>query len=335
MFYFISLLICICVVGLVVYMYLKTSRLEEDLSREQIRNTQHLATIESLEGEKTSFRNQIVILEDHAKSLSKYEGIYDVEQQIKILNDENQRLAQNTVEQAKLQSSEIIEQARLSADSINKIASETIEEANRQKRFLESEGQRKLHEAETQVTKIVGEAYEDYKELRDLKKSLTAIQNTIDGYGDSYIVPSHSFIDVLADQYGYTEYAKELKKIRKEIRELSAKGMAASCDYVEQSRKDTAVRFVTDAFNGKVDSILSEVSDENYGVLSQRVVDSFNLVNLNGKAFRNAVITKSYLDLRITELRLSSTIQHLKSEEREEQKRIREQIREEERARRE
>ncbi|NRX08095.1 hypothetical protein DFH81_005449 [Clostridium beijerinckii] len=36
-------------------------------------------------------------------------------------------------------------------------------------------------------------------------------------------------------------------------------GLAAKCDYVENNRKTTAINFVTDAFNGKVDTILSTV----------------------------------------------------------------------------
>jgi hypothetical protein len=103
---------------------------------------------------------------------------------------------------------------------------------------------------------------------------------------------------------------------------------------VESARRGTAIRFVTDAFNGKIDSILSELTETNFGILEQKIKDSYRLVNLNGSAFRKAVIKKEYLDLRLKELRLAATIQKLKQDEKDEQKRIREQIREEEKARR-
>jgi hypothetical protein len=58
-------------------------------------------------------------------------------------------------------------------------------------------------------------------------------------------------------------------------------------------------------------------------------------VNLNGKAFRDARILPAYLDARLAELKWAVIAQELKEKEREEQRRIKEQMREEERARRE
>lgn len=90
-----------------------------------------------------------------------------------------------------------------------------------------------------------------------------------------------------------------------------------------------------DAFNGKVDSILSRVKHDNHGQLEQEIRDAFTLVNYNGKAFRDARITDEYLLARLAELRWAATAQQMKLDEREEQRRIREQIREEEKARKE
>ena len=62
-------------------------------------------------------------------------------------------------------------------------------------------------------------------------------------------------------------------------------GTAAHCEYVEANRRDTAINFVIDAFNGKVDSILSRVRYDNAGTLEQEIRDAFTLVNFNGRAF--------------------------------------------------
>lgn len=62
-------------------------------------------------------------------------------------------------------------------------------------------------------------------------------------------------------------------------------------------------RFVVDAFNGKVDSILSKVKDDNAGTLEKAIRDAFTLVNFNGGAFRNARILESYLESRLMDLR--------------------------------
>jgi hypothetical protein len=91
---------------------------------------------------------------------------------------------------------------------------------------------------------------------------------------------------------------------------------------------------VIDAFNGRVDAILSRVKHNNFGTLEQEVRDAFSLVNLNGEAFRNARVQASYSDARIAELRWAVILQELKLKEREEQRRIQEQIREEEKAKR-
>jgi hypothetical protein len=112
-------------------------------------------------------------------------------------------------------------------------------------------------------------------------------------------------------------------------------GTAATCDYVEENRRETAVRFVVDAFNGKVDSILSRTKHDNVGTLTQEIRDAFTLVNHNGAAFRNARVVDTYLDARLTELRWAAIAQELKLRDREEQRRIKEQIREEEKAQRE
>ncbi|OAV75075.1 T5orf172 domain protein [Bacteroidales bacterium Barb7] len=112
-------------------------------------------------------------------------------------------------------------------------------------------------------------------------------------------------------------------------------GVAARCDYVEPNRKETAISFVLDAFNGKVDSILSKVKKDNYGTLEQMIKDAYQLVNNNGKAFRNAIVTTEYLSARVNELTWAVLTQELKWNEQEEQRRIKEQIREEEKARKE
>jgi hypothetical protein len=110
---------------------------------------------------------------------------------------------------------------------------------------------------------------------------------------------------------------------------------AATCEYVEINRRTTAIRFVIDAFNGKVDSILSRVKHDNAGTLEQEIRDAFTLVNYNGTAFRDARIRPEYLDARLVELKWAVIVQQLRQDEKEEQQRIKEQIREEEKARRE
>ncbi|MEM5299904.1 hypothetical protein VSR82_37245 [Burkholderia sp. JPY481] len=37
------------------------------------------------------------------------------------------------------------------------------------------------------------------------------MKNVVEGYGDSYMVPSHSLLDDLSETYSHTEAGKQLK----------------------------------------------------------------------------------------------------------------------------
>lgn len=190
-------------------------------------------------------------------------------------------------------------------------------------------------DAEEQAKEIAGEAYEVKRNLSLYERTLKAVKNQLDGYGDEYIVPTHSLLDDLADEFGHAEAGRELKATRDRVKAMVKNDEAAMCDYVEANRRLTAVRFVVDAFNGKVDSILSTAKHDNFGKLSQQIKDAFLIVNSNGEAFRSARITDQYLAARLDELKWAVIAHELKKKEQEEQRLIKERIREEEKARRE
>ena len=69
--------------------------------------------------------------------------------------------------------------------------------------------------------------------------------------------------------------------------------------------------------------------------LESEIRDSFGLVNLNCEKFQLTPVSSEYLRLKIQELHLVASLDELKALAREEQRRIREQMREEERVRKE
>lgn len=233
----------------------------------------------------------------------------------------------------------ILEKAESDAIEIRKSSKEEIEllKKTAQKSLQEADVKAVaiINEAREQADKIAGDAYKAMKNAEGLEKTAAAMKNIIEGYGDRYIIPSTSLIDHLADDFSHTDAGTQLKKFRDLTRVMVKNGSAAECDYVEAHRKGTAIDFVLDAFNGKVDSILSGVKAENYGTLAQKIQDSFHTVNHNGSAFRNARITERYLSNRLEELKWACTVQALKDKLKEEQRQIREQMREEEKAARE
>lgn len=222
--------------------------------------------------------------------------------------------------------------ARLKAkerlDTANSKADELISNAN-------DNAMKIIADAEIRAKEIAGSAYEAKEFAETYQAVAKSMKNKIEGYGDEWIVPNRSVLDELAENYDFSDAGKELQKARELTKSLIKTSKAASCEYVEPNRRNTAIKFVLDAFNGKVDSTLSKIKHNNYGKLSQEIKDAFELVNFNGSAFRSAKITDIYLQARLNELKWGVAVNEIMLEEREEQRRIKEQLREEEKARRE
>lgn len=223
------------------------------------------------------------------------------------------------------------EDRRKAADQAKKLverANQTLDQATR-------EAGRLVAEAEKRAEGIAGDAYIALRDKAALESAVSALWNVANGYGDRYVVPTHSILDDLSEDFGHADAGVALKAARDRTRRMVEQAQASACNYVEQDRRERANRFVVDAFNGRVDAILSRVRHDNYGTLEQEIRDAFSLVNLNGIAFRDARVLPAYLDARLEELKWAVAVYELRVKEREEQRRIKEQIREEEKARKE
>lgn len=296
-------------------------------------------------------------LEGRAAQLWQYEELHsavlDAEKTIKTADS----IANNTVNEAQHKASSIVleanNQARLIINNANSEAvaitkdardsrlkaKERLDNANSRADELISNANdnamKIIADAETRAKEIAGSAYEAKEFAETYKAVAKSMKNKIEGYGDEWIVPNRSILDELAENYEFSEAGKELQKARELTKSLINTNKAASCEYVESNRRNTAIKFVLDAFNGKVDSTLSKIKNNNYGKLSQEIKDAFELVNFNGSAFRSAKITDIYLQARLNELKWGVAVNEIMLEEKEEQRRIKEQLREEEKARRE
>ncbi len=162
------------------------------------------------------------------------------------------------------------------------------------------------------------------------KSFLEAIQHQINGYGTQYLIPVDNLIDEMAEELGNTEPAQVLKNLRKEIKESVKTNTAANCDYSEKKRQVTAKLFITDAFQGKVEMIMAKVKKDNFGTLQEELRDAYTIVNEHGSAFSNARVAPEFLDLYLQQIKLMSTLHEIKERQKEEQREIREKMREEE-----
>ena len=282
-----------------------------------------------------SIQAQLTATLAELEPLRGYADLHDAEQSVR-----------KTLADALLEATALREEARTLVDQTRAATLEERAAARQRAKELQDQADaflaqatrdagRIVAEAEKRAEQIGGDAYIALRDKELIERASKAMRNVIEGYGDRYIIPTRSLIDNLAADYGHTEAGIALKGARDHTRVMVEQGEAAACDYAETSRRETAIRFVIDAFNGRVDAILTQVKHDNYGTLEQEIHDAFSLVNYNGRAFRNARILPAYLDARLAELKWAVTAQELRLKEREEQRRIQEQIREEEKARRE
>lgn len=307
----------------------------KQVSSIQQENTEQKLKTEELQNSLQDATDKITEQDIRISELSKYQGIVDIDAEIKKKQDaaesEIKSMRESAVQEvaaAKQEAKDLRARGRASYES-------AVRETELKLSSADQEAKRIVSEAETRAKEIAGEAYEIAGKAKDYERTAAAMKNIIEGYGDRYLKPTYSLLDDLASDFGYTDAGQKLKTARENSARMVNAGTAAKCDYVEASRQRTAIAFVVDAFNGKVDSILSKVKKDNYGTLEQKIKDAYEVVNYNGRAFRNAVITPEYLAARLEELKWAVRTQELKVQAQEEQRRIREQMREEERARRE
>jgi len=291
---------------------------------------------------ETAYKKVAALESERNNLVEKYSPVLDIEDYAaKLLNEVEEDSAakrEQSIEllsKAEFEADEIRDEAKRLRFEASQRVKDSKEEAQAIKNQAREEAAKVISLAETQAKEIAGNAYEAKAKADSYDKVIRAMRNTIEGYKDDYIIPNHSVIDDLADEFGHKEAGNELKAARKRVREMVKDGYAGACDYVEAHRKTYAIHFAVDAFNGKVDSALSKVRHDNYGKIKQEIIDAYALVNHNGAPFRNARINKEYLDTRLNELTWAVSTFELKKIEREEQAEIKAQIREEERAVRE
>lgn len=312
-----EILLVLIILILIVFFSVEINKKNKELKRTYLQNSDLKIKIERLERNNSDLNQKI-------ENLSKYQTIVDIVAESEIIK----KLADE-------EASQIINEAQSSLWNAKESSKLIIEQSQKQLDKSILEANKIIIEAEERAKDIAGEAYEAMKNSEEYQSIVKAMKNIIEGYGDAYLKPTFSLLDDLAEEFSHTEAGFNLKIARERNISIIKNSLATNCDYAEARRKHTAMNFVLDAFNGKVDSILSKVKKDNYGTLEQKIKDAFSLVNFNGTAFRNARITKEFLNSRLDELKWAVIVQELKWQEREEQRLIREQIREEEKARRE
>jgi hypothetical protein len=139
------------------------------------------------------------------------------------------------------------------------------------------------------------------------------------------------------------EYKAKIELLRNQQRDVVRDGRAADCQIswtVGNSRVEgnrmirQNSKLMLRAFNGECEAAIANVSWNNAAKMEERIRQAYAAINKLGVVL-HINITDLYLMLKVEELRLVQEFEQKRYEIREEQRRIREQIREEERAQKE
>jgi hypothetical protein len=236
--------------------------------------------------------------------------------------------------------------AQIESEAAAKLATINQELAQKEAILKESEAkamaevQAKTEQAErdsqARLASIASQLSDKEIRLKQAQELLAATKNIVEGYGNEYLVPKESLFDQLGEQYGHEKAGQKLKEARDIVRTMIRKGTASSSRITDKEQNEAAKDFIVDAFNGRVEGILAKAKrlTENYGVLRQQIKDAFSVVNESGR-YVGTEITIEFLDARLEELKWGMKVQEIIEEEKEEQRLLKEQLRDQALARKE
>lgn len=178
------------------------------------------------------------------------------------------------------------------------------------------------------------------EELVKTLAALAAAKQELESVEDALEIQSFGFYK---PKYGFEsseKYVARLKSIRDEQQTLIKDDKAAPCETTWTVGGSAAegkkmvkqqAKLMLRAFNGECDAAIAKVRYDNVTKLEQRLTKTFEEINKLGGVQR-VFISRRYFDLRLAELHLVHEHREKVQEEREEQKRIKEQMREEQKA---
>ncbi len=175
---------------------------------------------------------------------------------------------------------------------------------------------------------------------RILAARITELQRTVGALEEQADFQSMGFYRLRYDFASSAEYEARLEQVRDRQKAMLKDGTAAVCSvkwHVDGDAK-AGERLVRDqiklmlrAFNGECEAAVVKVRYNNFATLDRRMRSDFEAINKIG-ASKQCQVSDAYLALKLEELALVFEYQERKQKEVEEQRAIREQMRDEERA---
>ncbi len=171
------------------------------------------------------------------------------------------------------------------------------------------------------------------QEIITSRQSIAILKSQIISLDDELLYQSFGFYETRYDLESSDEYKLALEKVRSEQKKLVKEKRAASTFYkvpMDANRRES-IQLAIRSFNNECDTIISKVRFNNIEASEKRIRSSYHLINdLNKK--NHIELSEEFLSLKLEEMFLAYEYSNKKQEEREEQRRINELMREERRA---
>ena len=174
------------------------------------------------------------------------------------------------------------------------------------------------------------------EKFTSLKEEVTLLEDMVDIQSFGLYQPKYDFGTA-------AKYKEKLDDIRAKQKSMLKQKTAIVCPTewtIEGSKTkgrqmtDRQIKLMARAFNGECDSIIPKVRYNNFDRIEKRIKSAYEAINKLGEP-NHCRIEFDYLSLKYEELHLVHEYQEKLQTEREEQRRIRDQIRDEQRAQRE
>ena len=261
---------------------------------------------------------------------------------------ESQRAAYGTVEEVhRVQAAEAqrlaewsshIERERAETQTKTAAAQQTI--AREQARLAQLRSETVSEQARLDALRAEFGPFAELTELkarmRTMRKELGLLELTSELQAFGYYEPLFEFEDSDEFKDAITDTRDDAKvMIQEQTAWAQPAGFMFNGSVAQGTRYLKAkAKLMLRAFNGEADAAIAKVKHSNIATLEKRVNKSFEGVNRAGKQDQ-LLLTSGYLGLKLRELRLTHERQIKIHEEREEQRRIKQQMREEAKAEKE
>jgi Domain of unknown function (DUF4041)/T5orf172 domain len=180
-------------------------------------------------------------------------------------------------------------------------------------------------------------------EEREYTNKISSLQFRLKGLEEQEITEAFGFYESKYDFQEAVEYKQRLDAIRSKQKQLIKDKKAAVCGTewsvggsVKEGKKmtDNFIKLALRAFNGECDAAVMKVKYNNIQTMESRINKCYKDLNKLSTT-THCEITPNFLGLKLKELYLTHEFQEKKQEEQEEQRVIREQMREDEKVLRE